>query len=309
MTDDASTPVAPKPSQGAPEQATDDPKDKKCHYVPKFLLKKFVQENGQLLELSKKTGRTWRKPPKNVCQVTNLYKTRILDMNLEPLGPKTFQAEDSLSVIEKKAAPIILEIIRQLEHGDGLDICNEQREHLYPFLATLPLRSIPYHVVASERAGEWDVHNAYKALLDDREDQVDIIEAVIDATKDYMAKALVAMASREDLLRLRLRILRISCPDVFLATSGIPFVYLIENRGYGAWVSLDPKTAISLANLKRDHLFCPSRDRVQAMNRYMFDLCGWIYVQTPAHAEEIKETRETQVDLFGRTTLRVSIKK
>ena len=87
---------------------------KKPHYVPKLLLKNFVDSKGFLCVFDKKEGKFHQKTPKNTF--VEKYLTRSYDFNNENYS---FEAENILSGIETRADLVIKRIIecaRNNEH-------------------------------------------------------------------------------------------------------------------------------------------------------------------------------------------------
>lgn len=312
MTDHATPPAAPtKSPQGAPKQAKGISENQRCHYVPQFLLRHFVPQDeqfGRVPVLDKKTGEVTLRSPKDICQATNLYKTRPLDANREPTGSASFWAEKTLSKLENKVAPVIEKIIQQTQLGNSPSLREDERKCVLSFRSTLSIRSLPYLLVSSAFLGEWKVCEACRALLAGN-NSGPIPQEVLAYMKSHMVgdvvlteKATKKMPSHS------LRILRVSSPDMHLVTGDIPIVLLRDNHGLGSWLPVTPKIAISFTNRGKDCVFSPSWDRVLTMNRYVYDLGNETIVQSQDHADEIIQTRESRIQFWERRMLCASIK-
>ncbi len=100
------------------------------HFIPQFILRNFVSEQGYFSYYEKETGKVLIKQPKDVFFTTNLYKNDSLDDPME--------IENLLAKYEGEIAPIIKErFLFQRE----FDLSKEEFESLLLFFAIMSFRS------------------------------------------------------------------------------------------------------------------------------------------------------------------------
>lgn len=93
---------------------------KRHHYVPQFLLRRFVDENGQLAVYRKSDGKTWTTTPGNLFVERDLYST-TKDGTLDP------KLEHEYSQLEGDANLVISRFIASAGQGQIPVISSEEK--------------------------------------------------------------------------------------------------------------------------------------------------------------------------------------
>lgn len=104
--------------------------DQNQHYVPKFLLRNFVDTDGRVYCLNKKTDKITKPPPKFAAAHNNFNDFLI--------GEKVRSFEDRLQKIESKAASAFRKIIKQTSLTSLLP---NERHHISDFIAVQAFRT------------------------------------------------------------------------------------------------------------------------------------------------------------------------
>lgn len=84
------------------------------HFVPKFYLRGFADDDGKLFCFDKVAGRIYATSPQNACQERDFYELSPKG-GVPPVPPNTF--EKALSAAESYWAPLHRELIQQAESG------------------------------------------------------------------------------------------------------------------------------------------------------------------------------------------------
>ena len=101
--------------------SSNDPK--RHHYIPQFLLKNFLDDSGRFWVLDKKKGKLHQGTPTNTFVEKNLHRTLNFDH-----GNYSCEAEEELSRIESRAAPVIRKIIKCARNNEHPKLSPEHRD-------------------------------------------------------------------------------------------------------------------------------------------------------------------------------------
>ena len=101
--------------------SSNDPK--RHHYIPQFLLKNFLDDSDRFWVFDKKKGKLHQGTPRNTFVEKNLYRTLIFDH-----GNYSYEAEEELSRIESRAAPVIKKIIKCARNNEYPKLTLEHRD-------------------------------------------------------------------------------------------------------------------------------------------------------------------------------------
>lgn len=124
---------------------------KRHHYIPRFLLRHFLDENGQLWIYDKSRGKIFRTTPENVFAINDLYT----NYHFEHIRKNTEYAEFIDSVerdykyevdyfaggIESKVAPVISQIIENARSHKFPRLSSEQADDWKRFALALARRT------------------------------------------------------------------------------------------------------------------------------------------------------------------------
>ncbi len=100
--------------------SSNDPK--RHHYIPKILLNNFLDDKNRLWVYDKEKGKLYPGTPTNIFVQRNLYRTLNLDQ-----GNYSYEAEEELSRIESRAAPVIRRIIQCVRNNEHPKLSVEER--------------------------------------------------------------------------------------------------------------------------------------------------------------------------------------
>ena len=131
--------------------SSNDPK--RHHYIPQFLLKNFLDDSDRFWVFDKKKGKLHQGTPRNTFVEKNLYRTINFDH-----GNYSCEAEEELSRIESRAAPVIKKIIKCARNNEYPKLSLEHRDAWNRF----------YHT-SCRRTPEFAEEMLY---LDERSDEV-----------------------------------------------------------------------------------------------------------------------------------------
>ena len=84
------------------------------HYIPKMLLKHFCDDSGYLWVGDRQSGKVWKKKPKDVFKIRDLYTNFSVDSETDDSSHKSYEYENALGKIETETAPILKDIIEQV---------------------------------------------------------------------------------------------------------------------------------------------------------------------------------------------------
>ena len=104
--------------------------DENQHWVPKFLIKNFVDTDGRVFSLNIETDEITKPPPK--------YAAASPGFNDFAVEGEKISYEDKLEKIETKAAPILKQIVETRSVASLTDI---QRKRVADFLAAQSFRT------------------------------------------------------------------------------------------------------------------------------------------------------------------------
>ena len=124
---------------------------KRHHYIPRFLLRNFLDEDGQLWIYDKGQGKIYRASPKNAFTISDLYTTYEFDhirKNAEyeefvDSVKKDYKYEVNYFAggIESKAAPVISQIIKSARSHKLPQLSSEQANDWKRFALALARRT------------------------------------------------------------------------------------------------------------------------------------------------------------------------
>ena len=106
------------------------------HYIPKFLLRNFVDHSGFLCILDKKTGKLYKNTPENAFFENHL--TRMYDFES---GEYSYEAEKMLSDIESQAAPVVCKIINCARERQNPSLSSIERRYWSLFYQSMCRRN------------------------------------------------------------------------------------------------------------------------------------------------------------------------
>lgn len=117
----------------------------KEHYVPKFYLNKFTDDNGLLHIYDLRQKKFYSKKPKNICFRENLYETEWQDANPK-LGKYvlTNNIENEFCRYESGFAILLQKIIAvctSVQNPNALILYGEEKEILFRFVVNLMVRN------------------------------------------------------------------------------------------------------------------------------------------------------------------------
>lgn len=143
---------------------------KKHHYLPRFHLNKWINENGLLLVYRKDAVGTVdpkRKHPSQICFETDLYT--VVPNFLDAVSPSDY-VENELSKIDSEGAKVLHKIL----HSSSVEVLSiEDKEHWATYVNSLLVR----HPTLLKRLDS--LANSYiTELLDDVEESNSEIESV-----------------------------------------------------------------------------------------------------------------------------------
>ena len=150
---------------------------KRQHYIPRFLLRHFLDEDGQLWIYDKVQEKIYRTTPKNVFAINDLYTTYGFDhvrKNAEYVEfidsvKKDYKYEVSYFAggIESKVAPVISQIIEKARSNQFPQLSSEQADTWKRFVLAMARRT-PESQKRVTSVGDRDVfYEAAKARADE----------------------------------------------------------------------------------------------------------------------------------------------
>lgn len=104
------------------------------HWVPKLIIKNFVDTDGRVFRLNVQTDEVTKPPPK--------YAASKIGFNDFVVHGQTVSYEDRLEKIETAAAPILKAIIKSKSVAGLTDV---QREHVANFVAAQSFRTEAFY--------------------------------------------------------------------------------------------------------------------------------------------------------------------
>ena len=104
------------------------------HWVPKFLIKNFVDLDGRVFRLNIQTDEVTKPPPK--------YAASEVGFNEFKINGQTVSYEDQLETVETAAAPILRAIVTSKSVAGLIDV---QREHVANFVAAQSFRTEAFY--------------------------------------------------------------------------------------------------------------------------------------------------------------------
>lgn len=117
----------------------------KQHYVPRFLLKQFSDDDNHVFVLNRMTNNVYRTSVERICYENDIYDEKW-DGVIEELGKYVLdnQIEDYLADLEAKASPLIKYITESIILGEKcVKFTGEEHCLISEFITTLYLRN-PY---------------------------------------------------------------------------------------------------------------------------------------------------------------------
>ncbi len=134
---------------------------KRHHYIPKILLNNFLDDKNRLWVYDKEKGKLYPSTPKNIFVQKNLY--RILNFD----GDYSYEAEEELSRIESRAAPVIRRIIQCARNNENPKLSMKERHSWMRFYIASCRRSPEFVEEMLRLDEEYDdvLHTAFESLL------------------------------------------------------------------------------------------------------------------------------------------------
>ena len=109
---------------------------KRHHYIPQMLLKNFLDDRGRFWVFDKIEGKLHQCTPRNTFVQKNLYRTLNFDHE-----NYSYEAEEELSRIESRAAPVIRRIIECARNNEYPQLIPEDRKSWKRFMLAMARRT------------------------------------------------------------------------------------------------------------------------------------------------------------------------
>ena len=120
------------------------------HYIPKFLLKNFVDHSGYLWVADTVRQRTYKTMPKNVFVQKDLYVRHDIARST-----KSYEYEEMFSKMEGAVAPVVHKLIQRAREGKPSNLFPRDRRMLKEFLLAMARRT-PESQKRVSQAGDRD---------------------------------------------------------------------------------------------------------------------------------------------------------
>ncbi len=125
------------------------------HWVPKFLIKNFIDTDGRVFRLNIATNEVGKIAPKKAASSAGFYDFVYQGVSIS--------FEDRLEKIETAAAPVIRKIVN--EHSLA-NLNSNERRHVADFIAAQSFRTQAYFKGLEPKISEWQNGDVFKTLWD-----------------------------------------------------------------------------------------------------------------------------------------------
>ena len=118
-------------------------KPRQHHYIPKFLLENFTNDNGHLWAAYRPTRKVFQTTPHNLFKEKDLYVSHDISPSSSELQYSTDYAtrEGELSKLEGQAAPVVNKIIASARQGEHPTLSYEETRKFMEFFLSVYRRN------------------------------------------------------------------------------------------------------------------------------------------------------------------------
>lgn len=114
---------------------------KRQHYIPRMLLKHFLDDEGRLCVGDRKRKNIRKTTIHSDFVKKHLYTKRSVDYQLGFLEPDSYEYEEALGRLESNAAPIIDQIVYSVRNGCEVELSEENELAIKEFIFSMARRT------------------------------------------------------------------------------------------------------------------------------------------------------------------------
>ena len=253
---------------------------KKHHYIPKFILKNFLNNEGKIF--------IWNKKDKlnEVRQYIpeKVFAEKFLNSTIDNEGNRDNKLEDAFAKLDTESAKVINDkLIKSLDNRIQPDLYEEDRRVIDLFFYQIAFRSpqtleeiltdqvydkLIEHMVENEGIGGKKISDSEKARVRSDDTKKRIIQnAHIDARWSRNTEIL------EMLNRMTLTILPLYKNNKSFVVASKPMAYLNKEKLPLIWLPISPKFCISYTNIGKpiSVLAPPPDEYIRKINNLLFN--------------------------------------